>query len=303
FANLMWAGLAHYASDTLPRSDTFRLYGDQLEKVTAAGHRNGVQVHIWAVLWNLTAAPASYIEKARSEGRLLMDADGKTLPWLCPAHPENRAQTLAALREIARLQPIDGLHLDYIRYPVNEFVYGSTTRADFEKRIGRKVPRWPADVRPGGPLRGDYEKWRAEVITSFVREVRAMLRQNRPDAKLSAAVFGGYPDCITSIGQDWGSWLKDGLVDFVAPMNYTDNLSRFTTLLNTQIRLTGARDRIVPGIGVEADESSLTADLVIEQIAAARRLGVESFVLFDLNPELRDRILPMLRLGLTRPRN
>ena len=299
FPNLVWAGLSHYKSEILPRSKTVHLFGDQLDQVCEAGRRNGIEVHVWAVLWNLAVAPPDYLARARREKRLLYDAKGNEMPWLCPAHPDNRAEMLAVLREVARRQPIDGLHLDYVRYPENA-LYGSTSREAFEKTIGRRVARWPADVVPGGALRTEYETWRCEVITSFVREVRTMLRQTRPTARLSAAVYGGYPACRKSISQDWVLWLKQDLVDFVVPMNYTENLNRFTSLLDSQLKWPGASGRVVPGLGVEATESSLSADQVIEQIVAARQLGVNRFVLFDLNPGLRDRILPWLRLGLTR---
>jgi uncharacterized lipoprotein YddW (UPF0748 family) len=299
FPNLVWAGLAHYPSDVLPRSKTVRLFGDQLEQACEAGRRHGIEVHVWAILWNPGVAPAEYLERARREKRLLYNAQGKEMPWLDPAHPANRAEMLAALREVAVRQPIDGLHLDYVRYPEGA-LYGSTTRKDFEKSLGQSVSRWPADVLPGGRHRETFEIWRCEVITSFVREVRRMLRQTRPTARLSAAVFGGYPACRKSVGQDWMPWLSQDLVDFVVPMNYTENLNRFTSLLGGQLQGRGAAGRIVPGIGVEATESSLAADQVIEQIAAARTLGVNRFVLFDLNPGLRDRILPALHLGLTR---
>lgn len=299
FPNLVWAGLAHYPSEILPRSKTVRLFGDQLQQACEAGRRHGIEVHVWAILWNPGVAPADYLEKARREKRLLYDARGREMPWLDPAHPANRAEMLAALREVALRQPLDGLHLDYVRYPEGA-VYGSTTRRDFERALGRPVKRWPADILPGGVHREAFETWRCEVITSFVREVRAMLRKTRPTARLSAAVFGGYPACRKSVSQDWMPWLGQDLVDFVVPMNYAENLNRFTSLLGGQLQGRGASGRIVAGIGVEATESSLSADQVIEQIAAARKLGVNRFVLFDLNPGLRDRILPALRLGLTR---
>ncbi len=34
--NMLWGGSAHYASDILPRSETFKKYGDQIEQCCAA---------------------------------------------------------------------------------------------------------------------------------------------------------------------------------------------------------------------------------------------------------------------------
>ena len=51
--NMLWGGLAHYPSDVLPRSATFRKYGDQIEQCCAAAKRHGIEVHVWKVNYNL----------------------------------------------------------------------------------------------------------------------------------------------------------------------------------------------------------------------------------------------------------
>ena len=46
---MLWGGSAHYASDLLPRSETFEKYGDQLEQCCAAAKKHGLEVHVWKV--------------------------------------------------------------------------------------------------------------------------------------------------------------------------------------------------------------------------------------------------------------
>ncbi len=121
-----------------------------------------------------------------------------------------------------------------------------------------------------------------------------------PDLQLSAAVWGGYPDTIPSIGQDWAVWLKEGYVDFVCPMNYTEDAFRFSALVEKQMALPGARGRIFPGIGITASESQLRPDEVVEQISILRRLQAPGFALYDLSQTLRQDVLPVLRQGVTR---
>jgi len=118
---------------------------------------------------------------------------------------------------------------------------------------------------------------------------------------ISAAVYSGYPGCINSIGQDWGRWLKEDLVDFVCPMDYTVNNDAFKTMVRRQLSLANAGGRVFPGLGVTAMESQLTPDQVIEQIRQTRAAGAGGFVLFDLNRTLEKDVLPALRIGLTRP--
>ncbi len=266
FANLQWAGLAHYESSVLPESNTRRLYGDQLDASLKAARANGLQLHVWKICWNIEQAPDDFKARMRKEGRVLKTAGGAPTLWLDPSIPANVELELAALKEVARNYAVDGIHLDYIRFP------------------------------PGAAFKGN----KAQAINAFVKKAHEAVKAIRPDIKLTAAVWGAYPACITSVGQDWAAWLKAGWVDYVCPMNYTTDLYEFNALTQKQLALPGARGRIIPGIGVTAAESQLTPDHVIEQILAARRAGVPGFVLFDLNPTLRDETLPMLSLGITR---
>ena len=265
--NLMWGGLAHYPSQVVPTSDTLRRYGDQAAQCLAAARKHGLQVHVWKVCWNVEQAPAPWVARMRAQGRLLRGASGQALEWLDPAQEANVELELATLREVAKNYAVDGIQLDYIRYP------------------------------PGLP-RGTVKP---EAITEFVRRARAELKAIRPGLQLSAAVWGAYPACVTSVGQDWGSWLKAGQVDFVCPMNYSGDRYRFAALLGQQLALPNARGRIIPGIGVSADESQLRSDQVIDQVLAGRERGARGFVLFDLCAPLRDEVLPALARGATRP--
>jgi len=65
--------------------------------------------------------------------------------------------------------------------------------------------------------------------------------------------------------------------------------------------LPALRNKLLPGLGVTATESRLDAPAVIDQIMLTRQKGCPGFVLFDLNATLAEQILPMLKLGVTKP--
>jgi uncharacterized lipoprotein YddW (UPF0748 family) len=299
FVNLLWAGLAHYPSKVVPSSDTNRRLGDQTKACLTAARKYGLKVHAWKVCWQVENAPAEWKEKLRKEGRLQQNAEGRPVSWLNPALPANRQLELNALEELARTYALDGIHLDYIRYPDSRACYAPASRRAFEAWRGAPVAAWPGAVRSGAGL-ADYQRWRASVITDFVREASQRIKAARPGIQVSAAVWGGYPDTIPSIGQDWAVWLKEGYVDFVCPMNYTEDAFRFSALVQKQMALPGARGRVFPGIGITASESQLRPDEVVEQIATLRRLNATGFVLYDLSQTLRQDVLPVLRQGVTR---
>lgn len=299
FVNVLWAGLAHYPSKVIPSSDTNRRLGDQMKACLTAARKHGLKVHAWKVCWQVENAPPEWKEKFRKEGRLQQNADGTPVMWLNPAVPANRQLELSALEELARTYELDGIHLDYIRYPDSRACYAPASRRAFEAWRGSPVSTWPSAVRSGAGL-AEYQRWRASVITDFVREANQRIKAARPGLQLSAAVWGGYPDTVPSIGQDWATWLKEGYVDFLCPMNYTEDTFRFSALVQKQLALPGARGRIYPGIGITASESQLRPDEVVEQIATLRRLNATGFVLYDLSQTLRQNVLPVLRQGVTR---
>lgn len=300
FVNTLWAGLAHYPSKIVPESHTYRKFGDQMKAASAAARKYGLEIHAWVVLWQINNAPPEFQAQMRKEGRLQQAADGTKLTWLNPVLEANQRYMLSAIEELARNYDLDGIHLDYVRYPDANADFSPATRAAFERSLGRASGAWPASVRNGGANQDRFRTWRAGVITDFVKATRRSLKQIKPDLKLSAAVWGGYPDTIASIGQDWGAWLRDGQFDFVCPMNYADDTYKFSALTQKQVTLPGAKNRIIPGIGVTAAESQLSADKVIEQIAIARRLGTPGFALYKLSQTLREETLPILSEGTTK---
>ena len=294
--NMLWGGLAHYASDVLPRSRTFAQYGDQIAQCVEAAHRHGIEVHVWKVNYNLSTAPREFVEEMRQAGRTQVAADGSPVRWLCPSHPENVKLECESMLEVARKYDVDGLHFDYIRYPDGETCYCSGCRQRFEHQRGKPVPHWPQDCYRG-PLRDEYRQWRCQQITQLVETVAAQARKLKPELKISAAVFGAYPGCRESVGQDWLAWVQAGYVDFLCPMDYTESDLAFEVLVSNQLKLVAGRVPVYPGIGATASRSALSPDRVVGQIQLARQLGAAGFTVFNLSERTAAEILPAVGLG------
>jgi uncharacterized lipoprotein YddW (UPF0748 family) len=297
FPNMLWPGAAHYPSRLVPPSETLKKYGDQMTPCIKAARKHGLEVHLWKVCWTLDQASDSLIQTYRQEGRLAYDDNGKELTWLCPSSEANRKLERDAIIEVAKKYAPDGIHLDYIRYKDSRTCFCNGCRARFEKSTGWSVQQWPVQASTGDASTL-YDEWRAQNITSFVSDIRKDLHRINKKMKLSAAVFGSYPSCRTTIAQDWGKWIRDDLVDFVCPMTYSSDLSEFKALTDKHQALQG-RDRIYPGIGVRANESWLDAYQTIEQIRTLRQSGAGGFMIFDLKSDVGRDILPVLSLGIT----
>jgi uncharacterized lipoprotein YddW (UPF0748 family) len=301
FPNVQKPWAINYPGKLIPPSDILARYGDQLEACLTASHGHGIEVHAWVILWSLEGAPESIIAPYRRDNRLQVTASGKTISWLCPSHPANRAFELAAIHELADRYPaLDGVQLDYIRYQSSETCYCPGCRSRFIKATGIHPKRWPTDVRSGSLVTA-YREWRRKQITDFVSEARRDLKKLSPRLKLSASVYPLYPGVRDSIGQDWGEWLRLGLVDFVCPMSYTADTAKYIGWYRKQVAHPGVRGKLFPGIGVTTSECRLNAVETMNQINALRQEGATGFTLFEANPTLEKEILPYLRMGITAP--
>lgn len=299
--NMAWAGVAHYPSKILPQSKTYTQYGDQIAQCVEAAHKHGLEVHVWKITWNLEGAPKEFVEKIRAEGRTQVSATGQALNWLCPSHPKNVLLELESSLEIVANYDVDGIHLDYIRYPGSHACYCDGCRQRFVLATRLQIDEWPAAVLPKtGTHSEKYVEWRTQQITRLVRLLHKRLREADPEIKISAAVFGWYPGCITTIGQDWIAWAKAGYVDFVCPMNYTENTDYFTELLVNQLALMPKGVAIYPGIGATASNSLLTPDAVVEQIYVSRNLGASGWTIFDYSLDISETVLPALAIGVAK---
>jgi uncharacterized lipoprotein YddW (UPF0748 family) len=221
---------------------------------------------------------------------------GRILPWLCPNHPENRALELAVVRELATRYPIDGIHLDFIRYPSSSACVCPHCHRAFEAYLGHRVSPWPAALdRPD--LHARWLAFRRAVITGFVTDIRALLRREAPRLRLSAAVFPNASLARDTVGQDWPRWCRAGLVDFVCPMSYHRESAAFRAdVLRQQDAVAGARVRVFPGIGVSS--CRLDANVLAEQISITRVRRTGGFMLFAFgHREARD-LLPALKPAL-----
>jgi len=294
--NLLWPGRAFYPT---PVFDGIAGAGggpDRLTEVLAAANRHGLELHLWKVCWNLQRAPAAWVADLRAAGRLQVSHTGEPINWLCPSHPDNRAIEQAAIVDAARRYPVDGIHLDYIRYPGAHACFCDGCRERFAASDDIAIDDWPADVRAGGPQAGAWQDWRRRQITSWLTAVRRALQAEQPDLKLSAAVFPSVNESRHGIGQDWARWIADDLLDFVTPMSYTTGAAEFQRFLDAQLPLATDQIPIYPGIGVSSP--GLPVEQTARQIDLLRRAGAPGFILFQLDTDTLQHTLPALTRDL-----
>ncbi len=299
--NLANASTAWYPSQLLDRPARLGPGQDFLRDALAACRQYGLECHVWLVCFRLddNTTPAR-LQALEAAGRLQRTSDGKIdRQWLCPSQPENRRHLLAVAAELLRTYPVDGLHLDFIRYPSSRHCHCDRCRSGFEQHLGRSLPNWPAGVAADPATAAAWQAFRVAQIDALVGGASNLRRQLRPTAKLSVAVFADADTARRSVAQDWPAWAARGWIDFVCPMNYTDTTEQFEQFVARQIAQAAGRIPVYPGIGVSARR--LDSIEVVRQIGAARRQRTGGFILFEFNREPAETTFQDLAKGVTRP--
>lgn len=264
---------------------------DPLAVACREAHRRGLSLHAWVNVipgWRGDKPPTNprQLYHTRPEW-FWRDAKGRRQPpgWyvsLNPCYPEVRAYLVSVMREIVANYPVDGLHMDYIRFP-NEW-------NDSYPR-GATVPDYPRDPRTlalfkrqtGQTPRSSptqWNQWRSEKITLIVAATRAMIAEVNPRVKLSAAVGAAQARARRNHFQDVRRWLALRLLDAVYPMNYEKDMGAFTRRLKTWSAM---RPGIPVVTGVMFDKRRSTAvKAQIKQIGQSLR-GGPHFAAFAYN--------------------
>lgn len=206
--------------------------------------------------------------------------------YTSPVHPGAQAHAAAVIGELVTKYAVDGVHLDYVRFPNEDFDYSpaaielfKTTilpgLSDQERRAA--AARELLDPAAYPSLFADrWNEFRRDGLTELVIKVRAAVKAARPGTIISAAVVPDAQQATQSRQQDWRTWLDQSLLDVLCPMAYTTDAGTFAQ------QVKAARDHAgeVPvwaGIGAY----HLTQSQTLEHIAAARKLGTAGIILFS----------------------
>jgi len=191
----------------------------------AHASRPRIEVHAW--LNTFFAGQESGVYRKHGDWVNLTN-DGASGGYLDPAIPEVQTYTHKIFMNVALNYDVDGVHMDFVRYPGATWGYTAASLAQYKHETGASATPAPEDPR--------WQAWRRDRVTAFVRDLNHELKQDKPALKLSGALicFGGGPldssgwpltSAYSSVFQDWRSWLINGYLDFGVPMNYDSDWS------------------------------------------------------------------------------
>ncbi len=287
-------GIAYYHSQVLPVSQ-FARHHDYLAEAVSAAHKHNIAVHARILTLEMLFAAEHTKSAFAAAGRLMINSQGNTAPWLCPTDPRNRQLLGRIVTELVTNYDIDGLQFDYLRYPGQDYCLCPRCRQQFAADTGARISQWPQDILPGGPYAAEFSRWRQAQLTALLSDLVTQARTACPSIAISAAVFPRWEEHSERFGQDTARWVQLGLLDFVAPMNYTTDRLDFATWLLTQRKAIAGRVPLVVGMGPLSDACQFDdPEQLVEQIQIARSFGAGGFIIFKYNQQFAQEYLPYL---------
>lgn len=199
---------------------------DPLAVAIDVGRSRGLEIHAWLnalIGWctrdEIPETMPRHILLDHPEWRMV-SAGGEDYAdgcfWITPGDAGARSHLAAVAADITRGYDVDGVHLDYIRYPYTTYSHDAQSLDAFE---------YARVSEPGL----SYDEFRRRLIDLTVGEVYDSVNAVRPSARLSAAVWGVYRNTAGWTGiatgydarlQDSRGWVEQGIIDAIVPMIY-----------------------------------------------------------------------------------
>ena len=232
-------------------------------------HKRGMELHAWVVCIPIgttqrqnSYGSASLVKKHRE---LVKTAKNGEM-FMIPGKPQTAEYIAGICKEIAENYDIDGISLDYIRYP--ESIYNFSDDELYPRSSGLSKA-----------------EWRRDNITRIVRSVHDAVKPIKPWVKLSSSPIGKYGDtrrykaggwnCYSAVYQDPKLWLRENYQDLLFPMMYFTGNNFYPFLFDWAENSYG--HPVIPGLGIyflDPREGKWSLNEVRAEMHTARNSGI-----------------------------
>jgi uncharacterized lipoprotein YddW (UPF0748 family) len=278
---------------------------DPLALAVERAHRRGVELHAYMNVfpgWMSQKYPPPEVGQlwTRHPDWFMVDRDGrKMIPWdrdlspqkrdyytwLNPATAEVRDYAVSVFREVAERYDVDGIHLDYVRYPdVGDFSYDPVSLRRFREETG-KAPDEAPEL---------WTRWRGRQVSEVVRRICDECKKVKPDLMISASVARDPIHGSEKLMQRSLEWMAAGKIDAAFPMIYTAkneevalNVTGYVGRGSGRLVFAGLKapnndPRILTDrANTDKPETADTRTVLLEQISLARLAGAHGISLFS----------------------
>ena len=318
----------YYQGYTIFPSSTMATYGiknqrpefegwDPLQVWVNEAHKRNMKVQVWFQTFyvgnenisrnskhTLSVYPewANYQRKNADSNKPMPSISEHNGYFLDPANPNVQKFLTTLLTEITTNYNIDGLNIDYIRYPKSlsqnfsgyldtTWGYTAFARAEFKSQYGKD----PVELELSEPLMSKWVAYRQDKVTDFVSRLRSIVGDK--NIMISTVIFPGHQDTATTKLQNWSVWAQRGYVDAFTPLIMSSDKYMAGNSVREIRSLAGNNVCILSGL-FEPFTAGSPADL-IGQIASVRSEGSSGIILFD-NAHISDDFIEALSARILR---
>ncbi|WP_304061523.1 glycoside hydrolase family 10 protein [Hoylesella loescheii] len=216
-------------------------------------HKRGMELHAWVVTIPVGKWNALGCKTLRNKYPQLIKRIGEE-GYMDPENTATATYLANFCKEITDRYDVDGIHLDYIRYP-------ETWKINIAHDVARRN------------------------ITTIVRAIGEKVKASKPWVKYSCSPIGKFSDlsrfasngwnAYAKVCQDAQGWLRDGLMDALFPMMYFQGNHFFPFAIDWAEQSYGRM--LVPGLGIyfmSPSEKNWSLDVITREMQVARQYGM-----------------------------
>ncbi len=236
---------------------------DPLAFLIRESHKRGIEVHAWVNVFKVrsnNAWPPSVQHPLRKFPQWVVHYQGED--WMDPGFPGVRTYTLNVILDMVRNYDLDGVNMDFARYPDADFPDDVSYR-----QYGYRMPK---------------DEWRVRNISGFVAALYDSVTAVKPWVKVGSSPLGVPASkldrrtaaTLRKYSQDAPAWLREEKQDYISPQIYWSIGEKqgnpdFARLVKKWSGLAAGRQVIA---GIAAYKPEVLRELAAE-IAASREGG------------------------------
>lgn len=208
---------------------------DPLDYLLKLAHLFSIEVHGWFTTFvvtsnNIDNLPPSHVYRRHPEW-ITCQKNGEPMSLPCyegvfldSGIPEVWEYTCNIIMDVLNNYELDGIVLDYVRYPDSSFGYNPIALERYEKEVET------------GVFPQDFTLWRNHQVSQFVKIVGAMVKSVDPTLAFSVTAFPELEKARNKYFQDWYSWLSLPELDTIYLMIYTKSDFMFEQIIKENIQ-------------------------------------------------------------------
>ncbi len=186
--------------------------------------------------------------------------------YLDPGIPQVQEYTKNVILDLVSNYKVDGIHLDYIRYPDSHYGFSELALEAYRNDIKFQ----DADA---------WKQWKEDQITNFMKDIYSNVKKISPEIQVTAAVISNL-DEAERYSQNWIKWLQEEYLDKAYLMEYstsTSTIEKHLTFLSNY----DLNERIVVGLRCWSTAYKYPAYKINEKMKLVNKKKFKGYALFS----------------------